>query len=41
MIAEVLIWTDPEEWNSASETSLKSGEIYLEAGRQYYVEVLH
>ena len=38
-IAYSLSWTDSRQWYKFA--SQKSGSVYLEAGRQYYIEALH
>ena len=38
-IAEVVGWTDPQQWNKYS--SQQSGYISLTAGQRYYIEALH
>ncbi|MBX7209729.1 MAG: DUF1800 family protein [Verrucomicrobiaceae bacterium] len=39
--AYVTTGTNSQEWNAAGETNQKSGWLALEAGKRYYVEVLH
>ena len=40
-IAEVIVWTDPDQWDKETEAGQASTIISLTAGQYYYIEVLH